>query len=208
MMNFRITSQIATEPITLTDARKHLRIEAFGSPESHPDDDYIESLISVAREWCEQYTRRALATQTILASTDDFPSGDTVYSTAIKLPLGPLQSVTFIKYYDTDNVLQTLSSSVYYVDYFENAIYLETNQSWPQTNGKPISIEYIAGYTNGESPDTYPFPFAIKAAMLLLIGNYYENRQEDLVGGTRSTFNSLPTGVYNLLQPYRAGLGV
>jgi len=207
-MNFRITSQITSEPISLDEARKHLRLEPFGSPEIHPDDSYIETLISVSREWCEQYTRRALATQTVLVSTDDFPTGDTMYSTAIKLPLSPLQSDTFVKYYDTSGDEQTLDPSVYYVDTFESAIYLETNQSWPQTNGKPITIEYVAGYTNGESPDTYPFPFPIKAAMLLLIGNYYENRQEDLVGGSRVTFNSLPTGVYNLLQPYRLNLGV
>lgn len=207
-MNFRITSQILIEPVSLDEARKHLRIEPFGSPEIHPDDSYIETLISVAREWCEQYTRRALATQTVMVSTDDFPSGESIYSTAIKLPLTPLQSVTFVKYYDTDNVEQTLSSSVYYVDTFEGAIYLEINQSWPQTNGKPVTIEYIAGYTNGESPDNYPFPYPIKAAMLLLIGNYYENRQEDVAAGTRATFNSLPTGVYNLLQPYRMNLGV
>lgn len=207
-MNFRITSQIVTEPVSLSEARKHLRVEPFGSPESHPDDDYIQTLISVTREWCEQYTRRALATQTVLVSTEDFPTGESTYSTAIKLPLAPLQSVTFIKYYDTAGVEQTLSASVYYVDTFESAIYLETNQSWPQTNGKPVTIEYVAGYTNGESPDNYPFPYPIKAAMLLLIGNYYENRQEDVVAGTRSTFNSLPAGVYNLLQPYRLNLGV
>jgi uncharacterized phiE125 gp8 family phage protein len=207
-MKFRITSQVDVEPISLDEARKHLRVEPFGYPLKHPDDNYIQHLVSVSREWCEQYTRRALATQTVLVSADDFPSGESMYSSAIKLPLTPLQSVTFVKYYDTDNTEQTLDPSVYYVDTFEGAIYLETSKSWPQTNGKPITIQYIAGYTNGESPDEYPFPFPIKAAMLLLIGNYYENRQEDLVGNTRTTFNSLPTGVYNLLQPYRMNLGV
>jgi uncharacterized phiE125 gp8 family phage protein len=203
-MKFQITSQVTSEPITLEEARDHLRIEAFGSPLAHPDDAYITSLISVAREWCEQYTRRALATQRVSVAMNEFdPNG-------FRLPLAPLQSVTSIKYLDKNNTLQTLSSSVYYVDYFDAAIYLEANQRWPETSTREnaILIDYIAGYTNGVSPDTYPFPSPIRAAMLLLIGNWYENRQEDQLATSRASFNSLPMGVYNLLQPYRLNLGV
>jgi hypothetical protein len=43
--------------------------------------------------------------------------------------------------------------------------------------------------------------------MLLIVGNLYANRQEDQLGNTRISFNSLPMGVYNLIQPYRLGLG-
>lgn len=205
-MKYRITSEVVTEPITLEEARSHLRIEAYGSPASHPDDTYITELIKVAREWCEEYTRRALATQTVSLALDDFPENDA----KIFLPLMPVQSVTSVIYLDGSNASQTLASSNYYVDIYDGSIAVEFGKSWPVTSHRDNSviISYIAGYTNGVSPDNYPFPSPIKAAMLLIIGNLYENRQEDQLATSKATFNSLPMGVYNLLQSYRLNLGV
>ena len=56
-MKYQIKTQITTEPVSLNEARTHLRIEPFGYPLCHPDDAYVQTLISVARGWCEQYTR-------------------------------------------------------------------------------------------------------------------------------------------------------
>ena len=195
-MKYQVTTQVTTEPITLNEARTHLRIEPFGYPLRHPDDDFITTLlIPSARAWAELYLNKALATQTITVKLSEF-------SERIDLPVGPAQTVSSVKYLDRNNALQTLSTSVYYVDYFENAIFLEQGQTFPAVSFREnsITIEYVAGYT------TLPAP--IKAAMLLLIGNGYENRQEDIAGTTKATFNSLPMGVYNLLQPYRVNLGV
>jgi uncharacterized phiE125 gp8 family phage protein len=202
-MKYKVITPVSTEPITLEEARTHLRIEPYGSPLVHPDDDYVTALISVARDWCEKYTKKALATQTIEYSFDEFK--DKIY-----LNIGPVQSVSSIEYLDSNGASQTLSTSVYGLDDYEGVIYLKKGQSWPtvyaQTNA--ITLTIVAGYTNGLSPDTYPFPFSIKAAMLLIIGNLYENRQEDQMGSTKMSFNSLPMGVYSLLQPYRQSLGV
>lgn len=194
-MKFKIVSAVEDEPVTLCDARSHLRIEAFGYPLAHPDDAYITALISVAREWCEQYIRRALSEQTISVVLDEF-------SNTIALPVTPVQSVTSIKYLNESGVEQTLAPTVYYVDTYSGAIKLNPNQAWPTVFNREdvITIEYEAGYT--------VIPFPIRAAMLLIIGSLYENRQQDQMGSARITYNSLPLGVYNLLQPYRAGLGV
>jgi hypothetical protein len=99
---------------------------------------------------------------------------------------------------------------VYGVDTFANKLYLKYNQQWPeiQDTVNPVIVTAVVGYTNGESPDTYPFPAPIKSALNLIIANLYENRQQDQVGTTRISFNSLPMGVYSLLQPYRLGLGM
>jgi uncharacterized phiE125 gp8 family phage protein len=202
-MKYKITTQVTSEPITLSEARSHLRIEPFGYPLAHPDDSDITLIISSAREWCEQYIRRALATQTVTMSLSKFEN-------AIELPLAPVQSVVSVKYYDTSNVLQTLDSSFYYVDYFDSVIYLEVNKTWPNTVTREIAviIEYVAGYTKTVGTNLLPLPNPIKSAMFLLIGSLYENRQEDMLSTSRVSFNSLPMGVYNLLQSYRLGLGV
>lgn len=200
-MKYQVSTQITTEPITLSEARTHLRIEPFGYPLAHPDDDYVKMLISSARAWSEQYLQKALATQTITVKLSEFAE-------KIELPVGPVQTVSSIKYLDRNNALQTLSTSIYYVDYFENAILLEPGQSFPAVSFREnsITIEYVAGYTGSTGAIVLPKP--ITAAMLLLIGSGYENRQEDIAGTTKATFNSLPMGVYNLLQPYRVNLGV
>lgn len=202
-MNYKAITPPSSEPITLAEARTHLRIEPFGSPLEHPDDPYINSLITIAREFCEQYLERSLATQTVQMVVDNF--ADTIY-----LPNAPIQSIDSITYIDINGAIQTLATSVYELDAYENKIRLKYDQEWPVVRSQEdaVTITFTAGYTNGLSPDTYPLPAPIKAAMLLIIGNYYENRQQDVLGNTRISFNSLPLGVYNLLQPYRLGLGL
>jgi uncharacterized phiE125 gp8 family phage protein len=199
-MAYKIITAATTEPISLAEARAHLRIEPFGSPETHPDDSYVSALITVAREWCEQYTGRALASQTIEMALDDFPED------AIELPLTPVTSITSVKYIDEDGIEQTLSNTYYGLDDYSkpNWLLLKSGFNWPDTNGgaNNIKIRMVVGSTSANIQKP------ITAAMLLMIGNLYENRTEDQVGTSRTTFNSLPLGVYNLLQPYRLTLGV
>lgn len=199
-MAYKITVPATVEPITLEEARKQLRIEPFGSPLEHPDDPYIETCITIAREFCEQYLERALAAQTIQMALDNFPSQ------SIPLPLAPTVSVTSIIYVDGDDAEQTVATTVYALDDYSepNWIVLKANQRWPVSNGGANNVKILM--TVGYAPEVVPAP--IKAAMLLIIGNLYENRQQDVLGNTRISFNSLPLGVYNLLQPYRLGLGM
>lgn len=201
-MIVKVVTPVSAEPIMLAEARAHLRIEPYGSPLEHPDDLYVTTLISVAREWCEQYLQRALATQTLQVSVDNFSADMTLLN-------HPVQAVDSITYVDTTGASQTLATTVYELNEYEYSIRLKYGQSYPLVRPQEdaVTITYSAGYTNGASPDTYPFPFAIKAAMLLIVGNLYANRQEDQLGNTRLSLNSLPMGVYALLQPYRLGLG-
>lgn len=202
-MKYRVTEQPAVEPITLDEARTHLRVTPYGSPLAHPDDDYISALIPVARTFCEQYLQRALATQTIKVSLDSFKDD-------IELPGQPIQSIESITYIDRDGAEQTLATSVYELDEFDGTVRLKFDQDWPSTRDQAnaVTITAIAGYTVGESPDTYPIPASIKAAMLLILGNLYENRTQDVMNGSQLNYNSLPLGVYSLFQPYRLGMGL
>ena len=56
-MNLVITTPPAAEPLTLEEAKAHLRIT------HDADDDAINALISAAREMCESYTGLALITR-------------------------------------------------------------------------------------------------------------------------------------------------
>ena len=88
-MKYQITSQPAVEPISLTEAKDHLRIDGTD------EDTYLATIITAARKYCEQYCNRAFITQTWKQYPDDFSDG-------MKLSINPVQSVTSITYYDED----------------------------------------------------------------------------------------------------------
>jgi uncharacterized phiE125 gp8 family phage protein len=193
-MSVKVITPAASFPVTLAQARSHLRLVPYGDPAIHPDDDYIEDiLIPSATLWVEQYLDRALVSQTVELALNEFT--DRVY-----LPLGAVQSVTSVKAL-VDGIEETVSTSVYALnDYAASPyLYLKLDQEWPETDAvdNAIKIRYVAGYSS--------VPVLILSAIYLIIGHLYENRQQNVIG---LTVNELPLGVYSLLQPYRINVGV
>jgi uncharacterized phiE125 gp8 family phage protein len=124
------------EPVVATEAIDHLRLEA-----DTEEDALIASLVTSAREIIETQTGRALITQTWELTLDRFPCGTVGYgaswvrTTQIQLPKPPIQSVTSVKYIDTDGVLQTLASTEYTVDTtsMRGRIVPAWGKVWPST---------------------------------------------------------------------------
>jgi uncharacterized phiE125 gp8 family phage protein len=147
----------------------------LGAPTSI-ENTYISNLITTAREYCEDYQHRALATQTWDLILDKFPT-DSDY---IEIPLSPLQSVTSVNYIDYagTSATMTASTSGYFVDTNNEPgrVCLSYGVSWPSFSEYPygaIRIRFVAGHT-GAAPDT--IPLKTKQAMLMLISYMYENR--------------------------------
>jgi uncharacterized phiE125 gp8 family phage protein len=193
-MAYKIITAATTEPVTLAQARRHLRIVAFGTPAAHPDDADIEVMIKSAREWCEQYTGKSFAVQTIELALDDFPDNE------IELPLAPIKTIVSVKYADTSAVEQTASSALYSLDDYStpNWLLLTSDSVWPESLGSANNVK--VRMTTSDSA----IPAPVTSAILLIIGHLYENRQENTV----IEMSALPMGVFNLLQPYRINLGV
>ena len=146
-----------------------------GTPAS-TEDDYISDLITVAREYCEDYQHRALATQTWDLILDEFPSG----SDYIEIPLPTLQSVTSVKYINSAGVSATMTASLsgYYADTDSEPgrVCLSYCVMWPTFTEYPygaIRIQFVAGYT-GTAPNV--IPYKTKQAMYMLTSYMYENR--------------------------------
>jgi uncharacterized phiE125 gp8 family phage protein len=185
----------AVEVLTLDEAREHLRIEPFGGPLAHPDDNYITALITTSREWCERYLERAIATQEYETASDEFGK-------SIEL-LSPIQTVDEVSYLDALGESQILPNTNYAVDAFNepaSVIFIGNMPAISQSLPNPVIVSFTAGYEAGN-----PCPFAIRAAMLLIIGNLYENRQQNVTG---MNISELPMGVESLLQPYRLNIGI
>lgn len=153
----------ATEPITLLEAKDHLRVDI-------PDDDnYINGLISAAREYAEGYQNRAIGSQTLEYIMDYFPP-------AIRLPRTPVQSVLNIKYTTPDGTITTVDPTAYVTKY-NGDIVLAFTRIWPTnilTTGDAVKIQYTAGYTS--------IPKTTKQGILLLIGHWYDNREPVSIG--------------------------
>ena len=118
---------------------------------------------------------------------------------AIRLPFGRVTSITSLKYYDADNVQQTMADTDYHLtgsgrDFF---VILATSKSWPSVYGRPdaASIEFVAGYT-----DAAAVPADIKAAARLLVGHFFENREAATEGVVT---REIELGVSRLTRRYQ-----
>ena len=67
-----LAQEPTVEPITLAEARLHLRLDTFGSPPSHPDDSLVEAIISAARGMAENYLNHSIANREVVLQLNDF----------------------------------------------------------------------------------------------------------------------------------------
>lgn len=184
------------EPISLIEARLHLKLDATGSPATHPDDTLVTALIAAVRQHLDGdmgLLERALVTQTWELTIDEFPEDE------FRVPLPPLQSIVSIKYDDPAGAEQTVSPDDYVVDLISEPAWVlpVTGATWPDTYDtvNAVRVRFTAGYGVASA-----VPAPIKSAMLLMLGDLYENRQETIIGTISS---QLPRGVDALLSPYR-----
>jgi hypothetical protein len=194
MLNFKVTVPPAIEPVSVNAGKNHLRVD-------FPDDDeLIMALIGASREWAEVYTKRAFFNQTIVLSMDSFPLYKGDYGTippaqahgwpyfsaywdpfSIRLPRPSAVSVTSITYVDVTNTVQTLDPSLYFVDVTSEParIVPMPGLTWPTTQTYlpgSVQITYVTGsYGDGVTLNTCPF--AVTAAIKLMLGHLYKNRE-------------------------------
>jgi uncharacterized phiE125 gp8 family phage protein len=166
MVNLYISAEPSIEPITLTDAKLHLRVD------TSDDDAYITALITAARQWVEQVGNLCIIQQTVVEKFDSFP----IYG-YFNLTKAPVISVDSIQYTDTNGDTQTWAATEYDTDITSKParIMPKFGKTYPFTRVTlaPVSITYKAGF--GAAASSVPVP--ILQAMKLLIGEMYENRQ-------------------------------
>lgn len=175
-------------PVSLAEAKLHLRIE----PDVTLENTLVTGLIGAATDHLDGWTGllgRCLVEQEWRQDFDAFGS-------CLSLPLGPVISI---------------SSVTAGGDTVDPASYsLKTDaggRSRVEFNGVsvsgPVSVTYKAGYANtNDDPAANTVPPAIKIAIMLLVGAWYENREETAIGVSVA---GLPSSVaaHALLAPYR-----
>jgi len=100
------------------------------------------------------------------------------WPTQIKVLFGDLQSVTHVKYTDSDEVQATLLSSLYLTDTnsVPGRIILKDGENWPTdtlSEMNPIEVQFVTGY----GATSAAIPADIRGAILLTVAHFYENRE-------------------------------
>lgn len=152
-------------PITAIEVQEHLRMS---DDEALDMATTLELLIAGAVAFVEDYTWRALITQTWDYFIDEWPK-----SGIIELPKAPLQSVTGVYYTPNDDTEEEFSDYLVDTDSEPGRVVLKKYEAWPTdtlTPSNPIRIRFVAGYGTTAAS----VPVRIKQAILLHIAENYD----------------------------------
>ena len=187
MKTYQVITAATTYPVSLTEAKSHLKVDTTA------DDTYIESIIKAATQLSEEYTNRFFIDTVIEQYASSFAELQTLFKSKVS-------SVAHVKYYDSDNTLQTLSATVYdtQLKYEPAQIQLADSQNFPSVTKRndAVLVRYTVGYGSAASD----VPEIIKQAILLTIGNFYQNRASVVIGRIAT---ELPQNVKWLLDTYK-----
>jgi len=175
----------ATMPVSLAEAKAHLRVD-------HGDqDDLISAQIRAATAWLDGWSGilgRALITQTWRQEFGRFADH-------LPLPLAPVTAIDSISYFDAGNVQQVLDPGLYalHTDAFGAHVVPQSGNAWPATCRRPdaVSITFTAGY--GAAADV---PEPIRQAILLIVQRLFD-------GADTSIDVAIDRTVHALIAPYR-----
>jgi uncharacterized phiE125 gp8 family phage protein len=188
-MGLRLVTGPAAQPVTLAEAKAHLRV-------THAQDDaYIASIVAAATRQTENDTSRRWITQRWACVLDAFPSD----GGAVVLPLQPVAPTgAAVKYLDSAGTEQTWNAANWALDVsgpFARVAPV-ASASWPAAANRigAVSIEFDAG-----CGDASAVPADVKAAILLVAGTLYEQRATVVTG----TIVSEVPAAARLLWPYR-----
>jgi uncharacterized phiE125 gp8 family phage protein len=181
-MGYKVITPASTTPVSLVDAKKHLKVSG------NSEDDLIQLYLEAATNMAEGYLGMKLINTVIEEAYDEF--------TDISLVRFPTQAITSIKYDAEDTTEKTVSTDIYTLNTYVEPQMIVKNEaeSWPiDLADKPnrIRVRYTAGY--GSTPASVPAN--IRAAILVILGDLYENREDKI--------SALPKASTRLLEPWR-----
>ena len=206
IMRAKVIAHPTGRLLSLDTCREHLEvvpIDGDSDNESHPDDALILGMLDAAVAHAEQFTGLSILVRTWEAALDEFPAD------GFELPRPPfIELVSFSAVNDSDG---ELDPSTYVVDDYgtpEQPVVLRPAAAWPSVIKAPntIKVRFRSGFQSEEDPDSDapPLPRSLRAAILLLLGHLYENREDS----AEKALASIPNGAEALMRPLRVRLGM
>jgi uncharacterized phiE125 gp8 family phage protein len=150
-------------------------------------DNAVGMLIKAAREAAQNYQNRAFFTQTWELTFDRFPC------MPIEIPLPPLQSITSVKYTNSEGIETAMNLTDFVIDKRSEPgrIAFKSGKHWPAVTLQSIDsvvIQFIAGYN-----DITKVPTAVKLAYMVFVTHRLANPEGE----------DIPQAFYSLLGPER-----
>ncbi|MCP4489033.1 MAG: hypothetical protein GY820_17225 [Gammaproteobacteria bacterium] len=186
MYNCTVTSLPSGYPVTLEEVKALLRIT------STAEDDLLDSLIAVATETLEAYTRRVFIERTVQEEFDSVMISGTEVYPFVKLCRSPLISVTTVEIYDGTSFVEE-SYQTKDQPGFARILFNE----WTYGTGDtpfPLRVTFKAGYG-----DAVAVPSTIKQAIMMYANYLYVNRGDC----NPECRMGVPVGVRALLGAYK-----
>lgn len=152
---------VLAEPVTLAQAKAHLRV-TWDS-----EDELIQQKLTAAREHVEGLARRSLALKVMEYTAEAFPC-----SGRLDLPGPPVLAVESVSYIDAEGTVTVLEAGAYV--YGNSIIRPVFGTRWPATAAvhDAVRVVYTAGYVPALA--TYSTVAAMEAAAAPEEGAYAE----------------------------------
>ena len=187
MRSYKVITAAASNVLTTAEVKSHLKVDTTA------DDTLIDNLIIAATNSCQEYTNR------FFIETEITQYGDK-WSDVAELFKSPVIADLFnILYYDTNGDPQVLATSKYTLDNISQPARLAPapGESWPDIidGFNAVEVNYKVGTRLAANVDN-----AIKQALLLTIGHWYQNREAVIVG---RQVNEMPMSAKYLLDQYK-----
>lgn len=172
-----------TPVVSLAEARAQLRNE-----DTNFDDNYILGLIAAATTFLENRYNMAIAAREIVETFSEFKLG------TIKLGVQPFVSMVSVAYTAKDATAPTVLPTTEYGTILKGRaglVYLLPGKTVPTLAAipAPIQVRYNAGW-----PTAADVPAPVKVAILLMITDFYENRENPV--------RNMPTAAEQIMEPY------
>lgn len=184
MMTVKITGTPSLDDIiTVAALKAFLRVD-------HSDEDaYITALRQAAISTVEVMSDTRLGDVSAVGYMDAWAP--------VRIPVGPVQSISSITYLSTANTTQTLAASHYFTDLNSQVARIQF-VSPPDLYDDAmhrVQVNMVVGWPEAS------VPAPMIQAVRLLVGHLYENRLEEITGTITSR---LRMGIDALVSPYRS----
>ncbi len=174
----------AVEPVTLADAKAHLRLDG-------PDeDDLVAGLVRAARASVEAATRLRLVDQTWRVILDSWPA-----DRIVPLPLAPVRSVAALTVAAATGPAAAFAPALLRLDASLDPPRLQAGPGVPDPGiaAAGIAIDLVCGF----GPAGSDVPEALRLAIRLLVARWFAARGDGKGGA------AMPPDVAALLAPHR-----
>ena len=184
-----------TSPLSLLEAKRHLRIIGVDS-----DDAYIQDCIDSAEAILEEQTMLALR-QSQYVST--FPSFMTTLRNMQNLYLyrNPVVNIISFTMLDIDNIPRTVTNYQLRTSLYPATLAPLAGQFWPLSKYRTmeaIRVEYTAGFAS------FALPPKLKLAMRYLVAHLYEMR-EPIIAQSGVLPYEIPKSITALINSLKYG---